>query len=339
MTSPLSDSLGRLAALVMSLALATAAALALPRARPAHASSLWDDAVAEPEAAARALRYAEAMDLGHSLARTALDREQVRDGLELSPSERLRAVNRAAQAFQDAGKIDPAAADPPYYLALLLTYAKLECSGCDFVPQLGLQVIEAIDAFEQRAPVDPRLTMALLIRRAVYHTRLAGLATGEVYRKHLHAALADYRTAVARTAATRNDSEVVYGNMAETLMMLGDVEEAIEQYRHALRVKPSAPVTLGLAVALDRDERGTEARSLLRELGTAAISDWEMSIASGDTFYVPEGEVFYYRALINEAFGNHAAAIESYDRFIKSRAHPTFSPRAATNRDALRSRR
>ncbi len=313
-----------------------------PTARPSQSatspSSLWAAAAADPEATARALRYGEAMHLGHELGRAALASEASRTGEDLPPAARLAVTNRAAQAFRDAAQIDPTAADPYYYLALLLIYARLECRGCDFTPRIALDALAAIDAFEARAPLDPRLGISLLTKRAIYHTRLAGTVTGDAARTHLEIALTNYRTTVERHAATRSDSEVVYGNMAETLMMLGDVESAIEQYRHALRIRPSSSVTLGLAVALDRDERGTEARSMIRELGSQAIVEWEMSVSTGETFYVPEGEVFYYRALINEAFGNYEAAIEGYNRFIQSRAHPTFSPRATTNRNALRAR-
>lgn len=309
------------------------------QASQASPSSLWGAAAADPDATARALRYGEAMHMGHELGRAALASEASRTGEDLPPAARIAVTNRAAQAFRDAAQIDPTAADPYYYLALLLIYARLECRGCDFTPRIALDALAAIDAFEARSPLDPRLGISLLTKRAIYHTRLAGTVTGDAAKKHLEIALANYRITVERHAATRSDSEVVYGNMAETLMMLGDVEGAIEQYRHALRIRPSSSVTLGLAVALDRDERGTEARSMIRELGTQAIVEWEMSVSAGETFYVPEGEVYYYRALINEAFGNYEAAVEGYDRFIQSRAHPTFSPRATTNRNALRARR
>ncbi len=326
-------------ALSGALALVAAAALLSPPPHAQAAPSLWESAVVEPEEAARALRYAEAMELGLDLGRAGLDLEASHSNLELSPVERLRVINRAIQAFEDAGKIDPTAADPPYYLASLLTYGKLECRTCDFEPQLAAKVIASIDAFEKRAPLDPRLSLSLLTKRAIYHTRLAGLVTGEPARQHLVAALADYRTAIERYAGLRADNEIVYGNMAETLMMLGDVEGSIEQYRQALRVRPSTSITLGLAVALDRDERGTEARSLLRDLGSSSVVEWEMQVSAGDVFYVPEGEVYYYRGLVNEAFGNYAAAIESYNRFIQSKAHPQFTPRATANRDALRAKR
>lgn len=316
--------------------------LASLAAAPADASSpsLWERANGDTEATARKLRYAEAMHVGYELGLTALSTDVNHDGAEsVPPRVRLLAVNHALRAFQDAALIDPNAAEPHYYAALLLIYGKLECTGCAFEPQLATAAIAEVDAFEARAPLDPRLSVNMLTKRAILHTRLSGTTKGEAARGHLEAALADYRATLERNASTRANSEVVYGNMAETLMMLGNVESAIEQYRQALRVQPSTGVTLGLAVALDRDERGTEARSLLRDLGGPAIVEWEMSVSSGNVFYVPEGEVYYYRGLINEALGHNEAAIENYTLFVDSRAHPLFTPRAIANRDALRAKR
>lgn len=303
------------------------------------APSIWEEATKAPEDEARALLFNQAMQNGYEFGRHALAAEAARGGDEIPVGNRRTLSDSAAAAFRAASRIDPAAPDPYYYLALLLIYTKLECRDiCDFEPAAATEVIEALDAFEARAPLDPRMGLMMFNRRAIYHTRLAGETKGEVARGHLEAALAAYRTAVERFSSTRTDPELVYGNMAETLMMLGNVEEAIEQYRHAMRVRPSTGITLGLAVALDRDERGTEARSLLRELGTAAIVEWEGDVSEGNVFYVPDGEIEYYRGLINESFGNYEAAAGNYSTFIEKRAHPQFLARAAANRAALRAK-
>jgi tetratricopeptide (TPR) repeat protein len=300
----------------------------------AEPSSLWEEAAADPEQQARALRYEAAMHTGHELGKAAMRAELDRQSSTSSPAVRAAMSNRAVQAFRDAAAIDPTQAEPHYYIAFLLTQTRLICSSCTFDPAIAQEAVAAITAFEQRSPLDPRISIWLLTQRALLHTRLAG-ASPAGKSQHLEAALADYRTLVDRRSAERVDSDLVYGNMAETLMMLGDLEEAIVQYRHSLRMRPSSSNTLGLAVALDRDERGTEARALIRELGRTAIGEWEYSVASGDTFYVPAGEVFYYNALVQDALGNRTAAIELYDRFIQSDAHPQFAARAAANRDAL----
>lgn len=326
-----------LALLLAAPALAAPALAAPPvAAAPPIDDSLWERATLEGETAARKERYDGAMSIGYELGRVALALWPSRGGEEsLTPAERARATRQALQAFRDAARVDPSAGEPHFYISLLLIYGRLECDGCDFEAKEAKEAIAAIREFERLSPLDPRLTASLLTKRAIYDTRLSGLVKGDEARAHLTEALATYRAILQRYPNVRAQSEVVYGNLAETLMMLGDVEGAIEQYRQALRVRPSTSVTLGLAVALDRDERGTEARALLHDLGGPALVEWEMQVSQGDVFYVPEGEVYYYRGLINEALGQRKAAIDNYNEFVASRAHPQFSARALANRDAL----
>ncbi len=60
-----------------------------------------------------------------------------------------------------------------------------------------------------------------------------------------------------------------------------------------------------------------------------------MKVQQGGTFFVPEGEKFYYFALSDEAFGFEDEAIENWQRYIKSNAHPEFQPRAKAHLDVL----
>jgi tetratricopeptide (TPR) repeat protein len=297
---------------------------------------LWASASTEPETAARALRYRNAMMTGHRLGETAM--ELVSGAADpVPPALRVGAVNRAVQAFRDAAAIDDSQAEPHYYIATLLLQARIDCRTCTFEAKIAAAAVEALDKFEARSPLDPRLT-PLLSRRAILETRLSGTVSGDSAQAHLLRALADYRTVIERSPPSRLDSDVVYGNLAETLMMLGKVEESLDYYRQALRARPSTSNALGLAVALDRDERGTEARTLIRDLGSTGIGEWESSVADGNIFYVPEGEVFYYRAIIEESLGKRDDAIALYNQFIRSGAHPQFAERAAANRDALRAK-
>ena len=48
----------------------------------------------------------------------------------------------------------------------------------------------------------------------------------------------------------------------------------------------------------------------------------------GDTFFVPKGEEQYYFALAAEAFDHDDDAVEYWQRYIASGAHPEFQPRA-----------
>ena len=55
----------------------------------------------------------------------------------------------------------------------------------------------------------------------------------------------------------------------------------------------------------------------------------------GDTFFVPRGEEYYYFALAAEAFDHDEEAVEYWQRYIQSGAHPQFQPRARAHLAAL----
>lgn len=94
-------------------------------------------------------------------------------------------------------------------------------------------------------------------------------------------------------------------NLAETQMHLGDLKEAVDGYREALRIagrvpgRETAPLaTWGLAVALDRsgDRAGAEkearfAVELERSMGLPHL------LRSKDVFFVPDYEIHWYEGL------------------------------------------
>lgn len=317
--------LARLAVAVACLC-ATAPGIAEP--------TLWERATADPETVARQDRYQLDLQLGLERARIILDESNDSSGPPMSASLRTLAVQEALRAFARAAQVRPEAAEPHYYRAVVGYLALLECTSCLFDAAVARDVVEALEAFEERSPQDPRLG-ALLSERAILRTRLAGASTGAASRRYLEGAAADYRAIIDRNAALRYNWEQTYGNLAEVYMMLGDLEAAIATYRLAQRTVASASLVLGLAVALDRDERSVEARALVRELSEDAISMWEADVARGFTFYVPAGEVHYYRGLIAEARGDRTAAMAAYLQFENSGAHPQFAARSRAHRAAL----
>lgn len=303
--------------------------------RTAHADpSFWEQVTQEPEEAARLERYQAEMQRGHQQASLVLGEGRQRDVEPLPPLQRRQLTQEARRAFQRAARIRPTVAEPHYYLAVFTFFALHSCAQCQFDPAIATEIVEELEAFEALSPLDPRLT-SLLGDRAILYTRLSGHATPAKTREYLERAIADYRAIIARSAGLRQRWELTYGNLAEALMMIGDLEEAIATYRLAQRHASTASILLGLAVAMDRDERGVEARTLIRELGPDAVASWEEDVLRGDTFYVPQGEVHYYRALIAETRGDINGAIAAYRQFEQSNAHPQFAPRAAANRAAL----
>jgi tetratricopeptide (TPR) repeat protein len=126
-------------------------------------------------------------------------------------------------------------------------------------------------------------------------------------------------------------------NLAETQMHLGDLKEAIEGYRDAIRIagrvpaRETAPLaTWGLAVALDRsgdrlaaEKEARFAQEIEHSMGLGRL------LRSKDVFFVPAYELHYYEGLGAAARGRVApnkrealllwrAAERSFGEFVKA---------------------
>lgn len=311
-------------------------------ATSAHAN-VWDEAVGQgkPERAAQEA-YDAAMRQGdeHALQASAnnVSYRMVKMQLQL-----------AVEAYQAAAAARPTAAEPYYRIGTLLHSFYFDCTDvprnmvsplCNpnsFNRERARQVIEAWDAFEARAPLDPRLSVGafgeneILFDRAILHTKLAT-------KKDLEAAAADYEKMLARHDGT-DAAERVLGNLAETYMMVGRMEDALETYRQAVRAGSDTSTWYGYAVALDRDESTRQALDIIRSLGRDQRDAFYSAVRGGSTFFVPEGEKFYYFALSDEAFGFDESAIDNWTKYIASGAHPEFQPRAKAHLQALSAHR
>jgi tetratricopeptide (TPR) repeat protein len=250
------------------------------------------------------------------------------------------------EAYRAAAKVNPKAGEPLYRIGTLLHSFYFDCQA-DHLSPLPLtcadprkelkarDIVNAWDEFEARTPLDPRVN-DLLLERAIMRTKL--LAAFPTEKTLLEGALRDYQSLLDRTGGLlKKPSSLVLGNLAETYMMLGQLDEAIETYQLALRAGGHASVVYGLAVALDRDDpkRTPTALDLIRERGYQEFEDFESAFHRSDVFFVPAGEQHYYFALANEAFGNYSEAAQEWKAFIQSGAHPQFQPRAKQHLDAL----
>jgi tetratricopeptide (TPR) repeat protein len=309
-------------------------ALLLAAASPVQAN-VWDHATA-PDAAIQDT-YETALRQGDEHALQGNSRGIV-------PKEIANQVALAATKYRAAAATKPSEAEPYLRLARLLYSFYLECdSNSPYTSDLcrrGLnraraeEVIAAWDAAEARAPLDPRFSVGIfgeseiLFRRAILHTKLGTKA-------HLEAAARDYEKILARQDNADGGSESVNGNLAETYMMLGRLEDAVEMYKQALRSGSDSATWYGYAVALDRDERTDQALEVIRSLGRTQRDRFHARVIGGDTFFVPEGEKFYYFALVDEALGLDEEAMLYWRQFINSGAHPQFQPRAKSHLAAL----
>jgi tetratricopeptide (TPR) repeat protein len=332
---------------VKRLALLALLALVSARAR----ADVWEHAIETGSPDADRERYEKFLEGGDEFALQASSRTA-------SFKVVKQAVGKAADSYRAASMARPDEAEPYFRLGKLLHSFYFECSAglqrlslqsplCPPDDRIGfdraraLEVIAAWDAFEERAPLDPRLSVtpsssrdseaSILFARAILHTKLA---TGKDAKDHLLAATRDYEKILSRSDETVDTT--ILGNLAETYMMLGRLDEAIDTYREALRRGPDTSMLYGLAVALDRDERGAQAMDLILSQGETSRHDFYERYATGLVFFVPAGEEFYYFALIDQAFGSYDTAYDYWQRYIKSGAHPEFQPRARVHIEELR---
>lgn len=312
-----------------------AAALAAAAPRAAAESTVWQDVIEGPHPERDA--YESLMARADEAVITANTRS-------ISLPQVVHHLEIALDAYRAAIKANPRAAEPHYRIGALLHAFYFDCQAYSAAPapatcqltqgqsEKGLEILAAWERFEALAPLDPRVN-DLLFDRAILRTKLFATVKDQ---KLLEGALADYQAVLDRSdGLLYRSSYLVLGNLAETHMMLGHVDDAIDRYREALRSGGSTSTLYGLAVALDRDDRGAQAMAIIRDQGFEEFEKFQVDFLESQIFFVPSGEELYYFALAHEAFGNVDAAIANWKDFIRSGAHPQFRPRAKAHLDAL----
>ena len=307
----------------------------------AHAD-VWQRTLSDDAAQ---MEYDNKVGIGDALSKQA-------DTESISSAEKKRMVEQAVKAYEDAAKAKPHDGEPYFRIGMLLySFYFQECSNANprlrslipasplcsntFNVPIAERIITAWDAFEQRAPLDPRATppprvegMNLLFERAILHTRIAT-------KPHLEAAARDYERILHRSDGLTDDLEVVWNNLAETYMMLGDLDSAIDGYKKALRAGGGVGAAYGYAVALDRDDNSEQAAEVINSQSPHAWVEFMGSVQSRQIFYVPAGEEHYYFGLVQEVRGEIDEAIAEWRAFIASGAHPEYQPRAKAHIEAL----
>ncbi len=301
-------------------------------------ASVWDRALTSPEDEAAQDLYETKMLEGDTATLAATVQSA-------SIKITLESIKRAEAAYRAAAAARPREAEPYFRIGNLLHQMYFSCEA-RFVPRSPIcelpyatptqqaRIVEAWDEFEQRAPLDPRVN-EILIKRALLSTRLVSGSAGD--RPHLEAAARDYQAALDRTDGLTNlGDETLLGNLAETYMMLDRLDDAVATYLHAVAVGAASVSTMyGLAVALDRDGAGEQAIRRIQEQGVTGFHEFEQAFSRGSVFFVPRGEECYYFALANEAFGDYSTALEYWNRYVASHAHPEFQARAREHIERL----
>ena len=320
-------------------------------------ADVWRRAVERGEPDAQGDRYERIMRMGDEWVEQAT-------ATDVSPLNLKGMVDSALKAYRQAADARPEAAEPWFRIADVLdVFYVLDSEDPPKLGQLrarapsaiadlndldldhAQQLVEAWNEAEKRAPLDPRFSLTagergggVLFDRAILETKLIAKASPSETKRLLECAASDYEKILARADSTfigTEQHERVVGNLAETYMMLGKLDRAIEKYRVAVGIGSQISTFYGLAVALDRADQPEEAIDLIVEKGPLQKRVFFEDVQNGGTFFVPEGEVFYYAALLEEAFGEDAQAIDHWRKFITSGAHPEFQPRAKEHLDAL----
>jgi len=297
----------RRAAAAALAALAAAALLLSVGPAAAGRGSIWDGIGGGKKQAA----YRKMMAAGDRLTARAVEL--------MSAGHRVHAGNlalRAADAYEKAADIDPRAAEPHYRAGQVLhAYFVSDIELPD--RNATLRAIRHWDAFQSKAPRDPRLE-GMLFNRAFTLTKLGG---EENYRR----AIADYAAELRLldlASAAPGHVAVILSNKAEIHMALGELDQAIEHYYESLSYNPRALYALGLAVALDRDEQASKARELLDTY------PFDPSALAEAEFFIPEGDVFWYLSLGHESLGRYESAVNYMRRYLAAQPRSPYAQRA-----------
>ncbi len=235
---------------------------------------------------------------------------------------------RAADLFARAAKLRPEKAEPHYFAAEVLNAWGAE----DFVRRTH-QAINHYSEFIRLAPKDPRVPDALFVR-SILLTKLGG-------EENIKKALADYdvrlrlHNHLSIDPGERGSIALILSNAAELHMYIGDLERAIGLYYDSLEFAGGSAIlySYGLAVALDRDGQRVRARQIM---GDSVRRDMLAALSRDTVFFIPNGDIHYYRALGFESIGQKAKAIRYYQQFLRALPDSQYAEQARRNLAALR---
>ncbi len=137
-----------------------------------------------------------------------------------------------------------------------------------------------------------------------------------------------------------------YTNSAEILMALGRLTDAQDRYREAIRLDTQeqpgrerdenlALAHYGLGVSLDRDEQTTAAREAVARAVAydprLTLLDAARDPGASEVFFVPPGDVHYYRGLTLMVLGRGRDASDAFQRFVAEQPGSRFVKRAESH--------
>lgn len=187
---------------------------------------------------------------------------------------------------------------------------------------------EAISAYETARELDAVPDDAVAFELGILYSKL-----GQFDR-----ATSEYDRLIGNEAPDHRRS-VALANSAEAAMALGRLDDAIDRYRRAIDLAPGdADARLGavwgLAIAFDRDEQiamAQETGQQARRLDPAASY-----LSKSGVFFIPEGDIHYYRAFAEELAGRYGPAYSEWKRFLEAMPKSPWAYRARQHMEACR---
>jgi tetratricopeptide (TPR) repeat protein len=310
----------------LTLLLLTCTSLCMPLSDALAGGSFWDTASDQEDKYSQNLRegdeFAEAAAKAQSKANRIFRLDGSERAREAAEQIALGLARRALESYELAVKADPTQVEPHYRAGEVLLAFMIDDN---IAPPSSLdRAIEHWRQFERKAPLDPRLT-SILDDRSIALTKRGG-------RQNHLAAIADYGHSLElmdqSSENLRENVARLISNRAELYMMVGDLDRSIEGYERALKFYPDTVYGYGLAVALDRDKQGVRARDTAR---LYAQTDSRNALQRPGTFFVPQGERFYYIAIRHEGRGDYRAAIKAYEELLRRLPTSPWAKQARAN--------
>jgi tetratricopeptide (TPR) repeat protein len=210
-----------------------------------------------------------------------------------------------------------------------LRFRAIAAAGYIDAPDGYEAVVKHVDGMRRADPMDPReLQITWDVSIALSKLGLAGGAGAD---QHFERAIEEYerwrRLVDDMTPGVGESMAISYTNAAELLMALGRLDEAITYYRAGQEHNTGdALVFYGLAVAYDRDGQWENAKQAMIEAIQRDRSDTRLE--EPGVFFVPDGDLYYYRALRSHVSGDETEARASYRKFLDTCTDTKYADRA-----------
>ena len=261
-----------------------------------------------------------------------------------APQAAQGAARIAIDAWERALALGPGADDADLHYRIITIAAEF----LDQQMAANLTIVRHIDALRALDPLDPRDNSDLSWLQCMALSELGALPAADLRRAggsqagpayYQLRAVAEYRRyfpLLDETQASAGWIALTHGNYAELLMATGDLDGAIAEYRiavdlHVVVRYPALPY-FGLAVAYDRDGQEANAAEQMLNAFAAVSPDGSLSaldqLRASTVFFVPYGDVDYYRALAYQQSGDRDAAVTLYRRFVAETEVLAFRQRA-----------